>query len=713
VRVTRAGRRLAPAPIVLLAAALISLVAAGTGRLLAVPLAGLAALCAVLLVRRFRGTDEPVETPTLATIGEWGLALAPGVLVVYFAFNGGGYFAGSQAFVTMLLALALGLRFALATEPLAGYGPLSVFAAGALGLFALWTLLSGDWSHAPGRALVEFDRVLLYLMTLLLFASVPWRDWRLRWMLRGLAAAVVLVCAIALTTRVLPDLWPIAPDIQRGRLSYPLTYWNALGLLAALGMIFLAYLTTSEREPPLVRVLAAAGVPVVAVTLYFTFSRGGIAVAIGGLVVYALVARPRALAGGVIAAGGATAVAIVSAYGADLLASDNPTSAAATAQGHHVARVVALCVIGAALVRLALVPLDRFIEGLRLPRRLRRPVTAAAWAVGLVACVFAFLAARGPHEVSRTYDRFVHGNDVPLSGDLRTRLSSPGNNKRIEQWNVAIRAFHTDEFRGRGAGTYQNAWYQGRDEYFFIRDAHSLYAEVLGELGLVGMVLLGSALLALLSALAARTRRRRRYIGAALVAAALAWAVRAGLDWDWEMPAVTLWLFAAGGFAAARREPRGWRLRRPTRLVLSLACVLVATVPAALAVSENRLHEATTAFGRGDCVSAAKEARSSERILGFRPEPHQILAYCAARGGQPETALEEIRTAVEHDPGNWRYRYDMALMLAATGRDGAPSARLAARMNPLDARPDELAFRLGDIAVPDRRAIAGELIAAH
>ena len=38
--------------------------------------------------------------------------------------------------------------------------------AGALALFVVWTLLSGGWSDAPARALVEFDRALLYLLML-------------------------------------------------------------------------------------------------------------------------------------------------------------------------------------------------------------------------------------------------------------------------------------------------------------------------------------------------------------------------------------------------------------------------------------------------------------------------------------------------------------------------------------------------------------------
>ena len=57
---------------------------------------------------------------------------------------------------------------------------------------------------------------------------------------------------------------------------------------------------------------------------------------------------------------------------------------------------------------------------------------------------------------------------------------------------------------------------------------------------------------------AARLGGPDRTLYAALFAAGLAWALHAGVDWDWQMPAVTLWVFALGGaaLAAPARAPR-------------------------------------------------------------------------------------------------------------------------------------------------------------
>src|SRR5260370_671127 len=82
-----------------------------------------------------------------------------------------------------------------------------------------WVWLSGQWSHAPGRALLDFDRDLLYVLALGLFGSVPRTSETLKWMLRGVATGAFVVCICGLFTRLLPDVWPTSPGIANQRLS--------------------------------------------------------------------------------------------------------------------------------------------------------------------------------------------------------------------------------------------------------------------------------------------------------------------------------------------------------------------------------------------------------------------------------------------------------------------------------------------------------------
>ena len=280
--------------------------------------------------------------------------LLPGALIVFMGFNAGGFFPATPALAALVLAQILLVRIMQARRPFEGLAPVTLVAIAALGLYALMTLLSASWSHSTSRALIEFDRAWLYLLILVLFGSVRASTQDLRWLIRGLVIGVSVVCLAGLTSRVLPDVWHTAPNVSNERLSYPVTYWNTLGLLAALGIVLAFHLTCSLRERRVVRVLAAAVVPLLGATLFFTFSRGAMAAGVVGLVVYMLVARPSGLLSGVLATVPASAVLIVVAYHANLLDTVEPTTPAAVSQGHRVALAAGICAAVCAGLRLLL-----------------------------------------------------------------------------------------------------------------------------------------------------------------------------------------------------------------------------------------------------------------------------------------------------------------------------------------------------------------------
>jgi len=202
---------------------------------------------------------------------------------------------------------------------------------------------------------------------------------------------------------------------------------------------------------------------------------------------------------------------------------------------------------------------------------------------------------------------------------------------------------------------------------------------------------LASVLLGLGGFLARARANADRGVAGALFGCGLAWALSAGVDWMWEMPAVTLGMFAAGGLALAGArstdEPRaaslgGLRLRWPARLLLAAVVVTVVLLPARIYQSAAPLRASVQAFHRGDCASAAERASRSAAVLGVRPEPHVLLGYCDLRRGEPGRAERELAQAVRRDPGNWEYRYGLALARAAAGRDPRPTARSARRLRP-------------------------------
>jgi O-antigen ligase len=140
-----------------------------------------------------------------------------------------------------------------------------------------------------------------------------------------------------------------------------------------------------------------------------------------------------------------------------------------------------------------------------------------------------------------------------LADDLAARVGD-----RPWYWHVAWHEVGDAPVVGRGAGTFELAWLEERPIGADVRDAHSLYLETLAELGLVGLALLVVVLaLPLVNGFGAP-------VGAAAVGGYVAFLIHAGLDWDWEMPAVTVAGLLCG--AALLVENRRASFRRRARL---------------------------------------------------------------------------------------------------------------------------------------------------
>ncbi|HEU0318147.1 MAG TPA: O-antigen ligase family protein, partial [Solirubrobacteraceae bacterium] len=517
------------------------------------------------------------------------------VLTIYLGFEAGGYFPGSTAVAAIGVAIALVLRIGLAPDPFSGLSWRSGLAAGSLALLAVWTLVSATWSHAPGRAVLEFDRVLLYLLVLVLFASLRRRRGSRTALAGGFAAGAFVLCAAALATRTLPAVFPIRPEIANDRLAFPLTYWNALGLLAALGILLSIGLSASERLPRALRALAAAAIPILTATLVLTFSRGAIAAGLVGLLVLGATCRTRALLLTLVVAVPAAALAAAVAYSATALATATPTGPAAVSQGHHVALVVGLAAVGSAVLRALLVRFDPRADeqGPRLDGRTRRALAALAVVVVVAGGGGAAAAFDLPDALSRQYVAFVKNEQLKPGQPIRARLLNPANTGRLSAWRVAVHTWKSETFHGTGAGTYQNEWNRQRDDNQDLVNAHSLYLEVLSDLGLVGLVLLAVCLATLASGVATRVKGSDRAIGASLLAAGACWLLHAGVDWDWQMPVISWWLFAAGGLGLARTGRSRVRAvgvpGRFARVIVMLGIALVVLLPVQAGLSQVNL----------------------------------------------------------------------------------------------------------------------------
>lgn len=642
-------------------------------------------------VSRLRAVD-------LASLGDRAILLLPALLTVILSFSSGGFLPpdwaasrrmpGVTALAVVALTLLLALQLARGQRPWVGANRPYAVGTVALGLLGVWVLLSTLWSHAPARSILDYDRVLLYALVFVLVGMRGRRPGDVRMFVRSIAGAAFAVCLCGLITRLFPDLWHLAAATGDARLSYPLPYWNALGLLAGIGFVLCFALTCDDRETAIGRVLGAAALPVLGTTLLLTFSRGAIASTAIGMVAMLLLGRPRALLSGMVVGVPMVGVAVAAGYQAGLLASTEPTSAAATSQGHLVAVVVIVCVGISALGRHMLLARDMrsFWSGYtqRLPRRRWTPPAAVVFTL-----VVAMLLG-APAAIRHEYRGFV--TDAGRSGpDLRGRLDSAGDNGRADLWGVALDAFRDEPLRGYGAGTYGLQLDHRGMGALKADDAHGLYVESLAELGLVGFGLVCFVVLLVLGGAARAARGTDRALGGTLFGVGVVWAVEAGVDWMWEIPAVSVWFFGAGGLLLASSD-RGAARRAAGRrghavgAVAVIGCIALLVLPLRVHLSDTALRSAARAFARGDCDDAMRRARTSIKVLSVRPEPHLLLGYCAARTGRPTVAIDAMRDAVRLDPDNWETHYGLAIARAASGQDPRPLLRLAVRMRPRDPR---------------------------
>jgi hypothetical protein len=643
------------------------------------------------------------------------IAAGPSALIAYLAFRSGGYFAGAPAIVAIILAIGLVLRLMLADKPFEGFGPAMVCATVGLGGFAAWTLVSASWSDAPAQALIAFDRALMYWLALVLFGSFGWRSARLLWAVRVLAATMFAIAVLALITRILPHIHSIPVGLEKDRLSYPITYWNGLGVFVAVALILCCGLATRDEEPLWSKVLASAATPILAATLYFTFSRGAIGALLIGMAALVLLTFRRGTITAAIAIVPPTAVAVLLCLNTHVLSTEFYEAARGITEGHRLAWELAGLTVAVAILRLALLPLDRRMERIEVSAGVRRRAWTVFAGVAVIVAFCGVIAFSG--KISNGFEKFTESGGIVDKGELQHRLTNFNNNGRIAQWHLALDTFSKQPLHGSGAGTFARTWAKEGNHQSRIIDSHSLYLGVMAELGLVGILLLLLGMLAILVAAARRIFGPERVLQATVFAALLTWAVHAGFDWDWQLTATGFFFFALGGMAIAAKpteESASWAPAisgRTARLALSVCCLVLVVTPALVAISQGKLDSAVNKFDEGNCGGASQDALSAIHVLSVRPDPYQVIGFCDMREGQDALAVSMLETAVKRDEGEWESWYGLAVVQAAAGQDPRAAGAKAYELAPHEPLAEEARdlFSSGNPKIWKRRAETARL----
>lgn len=248
--------------------------------------------------------------------------------------------------------------------------------------------------------------------------------------------------------------------------------------------------------------------------------------------------------------------------------------------------------------------------------------------------------------------------------------------ERSAYWAVAVSQWERTPLLGSGGGTWGRVWLEHRGEPFPAVDAHSLYLQVLSELGPVGLVLVGLALIPPLLTAA----RARRPITRVVLGAYVAFVVHLGVDFDWQLTAVSLTGLTLGVALLAHGE----RVAAPALPIVTAAGVTGVVV--ALLLTGNTLAEqASSALRGGDAFAAAAAARRATWLQPWSGEPWRLRGEAARALGRPTAAASFFRDGIERDPGDvelWR-----ALARVSTGIERRRAGIRAARLDPFGASP--------------------------
>jgi hypothetical protein len=597
-------------------------------------------------------------------------AAALALIVTGAAAANGGYFASSWGWTAIALGWLLALSLGDRTLP----GRSMI---GALALFVAWSWLSSFWSPDPTVSILQGQQLLVLLLGVAAFMVVICRE-SLLWALVALVCGIAAICIYALSTRLFPDQLGGTDVIAGYRLTRPVGYWNALGIYAAIGLAVAVGLAVHGSR--ITRAVMAATVPVFALTVYFSYSRGSVlALALGLMVTLALDEhRLRWLLGSIGLALTAAVVVLVASSAKPLTRAGHTIDAAAH-DGHRLALLtLILALLSAGLAAWA--PERR----LQLSLNQQKSVTATVWAVIAAALVFGLVVAGGPSGIK---DKFVAAPPT-THGNLNKRLFSFSGSYRTPLWSQAWHEYKAHPVVGGGAGSYESYYLEHRTRADKVKNAHNLYLETLAELGPLGLALL---LVTLLTPLYAAVRARRHVFVPALAGAYVAFLAHMAVDWDWQVTAVALTglfcgaaiLVAARSDAAVKREPSP-RLR----YALLGATLFVMVVGFVGLVGNMSLGQASTAAGRGDWSRSAKDAKRAHTWAPWSSEPYRVLGEAQLGEGDTKSAIASFNEAIAKSPDDWNLWFDLAR--ATTGNAQRDALRHAKQLNPLSPEIAEL-----------------------
>jgi hypothetical protein len=598
-----------------------------------------------------------------------GAAVAVGGLLA----ANGGFFPVSWSWATLALlwVCAIGLLVGAPARP----SRLERTFLAALVCLVAWVWISIAWSSDIGQSVFEGERSLVLVAAVGAGLALAHRR-AVRPLLGGTLAGITAICLYALATRLFPGHVGHYDPLAVYRLNTPVGYWNGLGIVAAMGvLIAFGFALRAQTKPA--SALAGMAIPVLLLTLYFTYSRGSwVALAAGLLVALALDPRRLSTAAGLALLAPAPALLVWVASRSHALTRQSSILAAAKHDGHR----IALLLLSLALAESAIALVFRAVRRMVVARTLQ-----IAWASLLLACLVTGIGASvvrygSPVTMARHgYHDFVAPPPTNVV-NLNARVFTLSNDGRVALWKVAWHQADSHLLLGNGAGSYGRYYLQHRTTGGNVEDAHNLYLETFAELGAVGLALL---VLVLAIPLFAAVRFRRHRLVPFACAAYVAYLVDAAVDWDWELAGVTLAAVLCGlaCVLAGRHDSSPALGAWPRWIGVGLALGLSALTIVGL-LGNTALEQSQAAASAGHLRSAQSHARSAVRWMPWSAVAWRQLGEAQLALRERGAARHSLQRAIAKDPNDWVAWLD--LIAATDGKARVAAVNRVYRLNPLD-----------------------------
>ncbi len=431
-----------------------------------------------------------------------------------------------------------------------------------VGLMAVLVTMKGlsmVWTISLPETVEELLRSSMYLAAFVVALAATASRRLIPPFIDGMTLIVLAVARYGILQKINPVQYN-PRSIDGVRIGSTLGYSNTVAVVLGMGIV-LGLARMTQLRQPVYRGLYAAALLIFSLSLYFTFSRGGIlALGLALVGLFVLSNNRLQMFANLLLFSGPLAWLVWQAQGHENLFALRIPAEQRLADGAALRTDLIIALIAAFLLQAVYATLVERYDLVPTVRRALGVAAVAAVLVGSGALAYAVLDEQ--LESGGIKSAFTGGLGAKKDKDVNERLTSFSSNSRSAYWSVAWEEWKEHPLTGTGAGTFHYTWLENRPGDSSVRQVHNVYLEQGTETGVFAFLAL-SGFAALLGLYLVWTTWKasgdRRLLLAGLTAAVGLYLLHSSLEWHWYIPSSTLFFFVLAGvatkFASSRNDP--------------------------------------------------------------------------------------------------------------------------------------------------------------